>query len=234
MVGWNSLPAEIRLMIFRLLPHTGSGWAAYASVCGEWQVEIEKQNFRQLKLRSSRLGELQDMARHRRPLVEHIWLGIELPSSSPEASILHSQYLSDNRAFKTAIEQLFKILSQWDVGGELTLELSAASSSNERRAPRHRDAGHAGHARRGRRPSRFISVPDLRDRGGGYEDLGIPSLPRAHAVTRFVVRQQCHRLFRPRILRGLLRKLPRLESLVHVPWKALRFMEESQYFSDCK
>ncbi|KAF6796517.1 hypothetical protein CSOJ01_13115, partial [Colletotrichum sojae] len=191
--GWNSLPREIRLIILRLLPHTGPGWAAHASVCGQWQDEIEKHNFRQLKVRSSRLGELEDMVRHRRPLVKHLWLGIELPSSSPTGSFLWSQDDRDNRAFKTTVEQLFEILSRWDAGGELTLELSAAEPC---------------------------------------KDLGIASLPPVHAVTRFVVRQQCHRLFRPRILRGLLRKLPRLESLVHGPWQGLAFMKDAQFSSD--
>ncbi|KAF6813978.1 hypothetical protein CMUS01_12735 [Colletotrichum musicola] len=236
--GWNSLPPEIRLMILRLLPDTGPGWAAHASVCSQWQAEIENQNFRQLKVRSSRLGELEDMVRHRRPLVKHIWLGIELPSSSPRASFLYSQDNADNRAFKAAIEQLFEILSRWDVGGELALELSAAEPSNDRRVPgsfAHRNEGDVGDALWGRRQSQFIDVPELRIYSGyrdGCKGLGIASLPPVHAVTRFVVRQQCHRLFRPRILRGLVRKLPRLEFLVHGLWKGLGFMQNAQFFSD--
>ncbi|KAF6814761.1 hypothetical protein CPLU01_14314 [Colletotrichum plurivorum] len=236
--GWNSLPPEIRLMILRLLPHTEPGWAANASVCSQWQAEIEKQNFRQLKVRSSRLGELEDMVRHRRPLVKHLWLGIELPSSSPSGSFLWSQDDRDNRVFKAAIKELFEILSRWDVGGELTLELSAAEPSNVRGIPRsiaRRDGGDKGDALWGRRQSQFIDVSELQSYSsytGGCRDLGIASLPPVHAVTRFVVRQQCHRLFRPRILCGLVTKLPRLESLVHGPWQGLGFMQDAQFFSD--
>ncbi|QPG94537.1 hypothetical protein C2857_006338 [Epichloe festucae Fl1] len=40
--SWYNLAAEIRVLILRFLPGTGSGWAKYASVCSEWQYVLEE------------------------------------------------------------------------------------------------------------------------------------------------------------------------------------------------
>ncbi|UPL01585.1 hypothetical protein LCI18_012519 [Fusarium solani-melongenae] len=53
--------------------------------------------------------------------------------------------------------------------------------------------------------------------------LSLPeSIPEVHAVTRLVIRRECRRQIIPPVLRLLLQKLPRLQTMVYEPWRACR------------
>ncbi|KAK0627628.1 hypothetical protein B0T14DRAFT_579794 [Immersiella caudata] len=89
------------------------GWTSLASVCKDWQLFIEKQNF-------------------------HIWLDIELPKYSCRlckraVSISWSQH--NSAIISNGIWKLFHTLSTWESGPEvarrdLMLELNAYSPSD--------------------------------------------------------------------------------------------------------
>lgn len=125
--SWTSLPAEIRLIILELVAHQKHpGWASLASVCREWQVILEKSNYRKLKVPSSRLGEFKSMVPpHKRQLVRHIWFDIELRRYSTRCcskrrSLLKNMGLSVTKA----IWKMYSILRSWEPANELTLELN--------------------------------------------------------------------------------------------------------------
>ena len=134
---WESLAAEIRLMILELSTREKNpGWASYAAVCKEWQFYIEKKNFHRLKLRDSCLDEFKSMVVRQRDLVRHIQFIIELPEYScyscrsytsaarepPEQSIIGDR-----------IWELFSILGTWKPAtGGISLELNVYSPSDSK------------------------------------------------------------------------------------------------------
>lgn len=138
--GWHSLAMEIRCLILQLLPSTGSGWSAYASVCKEWQYVLEKENFRRLDLHPLCLFHMGLIIGPRlRPLVKHIWLDLEVLqhacSRCPAPADRYGSYTdAENTIFVSLmIKRLFSILSRWsveDIVDGLTLELSVTSPSD--------------------------------------------------------------------------------------------------------
>ncbi|KAF6811564.1 hypothetical protein CSOJ01_05697 [Colletotrichum sojae] len=84
---WTSIPPELRRKIFEELARTGRGWSACASVCKEWQAELEKRNFRRLKVTAADLETMGAIiGPDRANLVRHVWLNIELLRYSCQAS----------------------------------------------------------------------------------------------------------------------------------------------------
>ncbi|KAK4446456.1 hypothetical protein QBC34DRAFT_486862 [Podospora aff. communis PSN243] len=144
---WASLPAEIRLMILDVVAQQKHpGWASFASVCKEWQLFLEKQNFCRLKLQVPCLDNFESIVRQsrRRGLVQHIRLGVTLPGYSCQLckrveSISWSH--RNSTIISNGIWKLFHILSTWESGPEhgapplrrdLTLELNAHSPSDSK------------------------------------------------------------------------------------------------------
>lgn len=247
MPTWSALPAELRLMIIHHLMQAKHGWAIYASVCREWQHEIERKNFRQLKLGTSCVDGLQNIVRSRH-LVKHIWLNIELRRYSCRTCrrIEGEKWQKGNaEVVREAIQKLFSILHQWQAGSELTLELSAQSPSDREHAFKNLYFG--GDNENGypnvdysASESAEITSADVQDPKHGWIDgvqVQAPEsesisrifepiypkftddLPSVHAVTKFVLRRQCRRQFELGALERLLNKLPRLESLIYEPWE---------------
>ncbi|KAF6813988.1 hypothetical protein CPLU01_14507 [Colletotrichum plurivorum] len=132
---WTSFPPELRCKIFEYLPGTGRGWSACASVCKEWQAELEKENFRRLKVTAADLETMAAIIPDRANLVRHLWLNIELLRYSCQACRQRegkSWYLKNHNLIRKAIEKLWAILSGWRrEGAGLTLELSMQSPSDK-------------------------------------------------------------------------------------------------------
>ncbi|KAF3809063.1 hypothetical protein GCG54_00011259 [Colletotrichum gloeosporioides] len=247
MPTWSSLPAELRLMIIHHLMQTKRGWAICASVCREWQYEIERKNFRQLKLGTSCVDGLQNIVRSRH-LVKHIWLNIELRRYSCRTCrrTEGEKWQKGNaQVAREAILKLFSILHQWQAGSELTLELSAQSPSDREHAFKNLYFG--GDNENGypnvhysASESAEITSADVQDPKHGWIDgvqVQAPEsesisrifepiypkftddLPSVHAVTKFVLRRHCRRQFELGALERLLNRLPCLESLIYEPWE---------------
>ncbi|KAK4122380.1 hypothetical protein N657DRAFT_664952 [Parathielavia appendiculata] len=88
------------------------GWTSLAWVCREWQLTIEKENFRQLKLQAPCLDSLERLSVRQRGLVRHVLLDIELPRCTCRSC------------------KLLGILGTWKSARGLTLELSVHCPSD--------------------------------------------------------------------------------------------------------
>jgi len=69
---WDSLPKEIRLLIFKALTQDGCTLARLATVSREWRTEFERYNFARIKLTPSRLVAFSSMIYRNRALVGYI------------------------------------------------------------------------------------------------------------------------------------------------------------------
>ncbi|KAN0089526.1 hypothetical protein V8E51_019786 [Hyaloscypha variabilis] len=133
---WDSLPEEIRLLIFKALMQDGCTLARLATVSREWQTELERHNFARIKLTPSRLVDFSSMIHRNRALVGYIWFCLELdnydctkcaPTEEYEEAFSISD--TDNCPITTAFQNLFSILSTWDLNGDLILDISIYSPS---------------------------------------------------------------------------------------------------------
>jgi hypothetical protein len=85
---WTNLPAEIRMMILRIVVEDYRfesdryARAGYASVCREWQPVFEEMNFRRLNLDQGRIVDFEkvmgnEATRYRCGYLEYIFLNIK-------------------------------------------------------------------------------------------------------------------------------------------------------------
>ncbi|KAH6996280.1 hypothetical protein BKA56DRAFT_627863 [Ilyonectria sp. MPI-CAGE-AT-0026] len=245
--SWALLPPEIRLQILEVVLRQG-GRGSCAAVCSEWKAFIEPQNFYRLELQVPCLEQLGHMTTRTAGLVRQIRLNIELPRYScrscqwPESRSRKSQHSS---IFRAAIQKLFTVLSAWKPTDRFVLEFNTFSPSDsehwfknyciglnaqtdgeseqqrqQKEAPaRCHDPKHGWiHGRQVESPS-----ADTMSRLFAPICLSLPeSIPEVHAVTRLVIRRECRRQIIPPVLRLLLQKLPRLQTMVYEPWRACR------------
>lgn len=247
MPTWSALPAELRLMIIHHLMQAKHGWAIYASVCREWQHEIERKNFRQLKLQAPCIDGLETiiLARHS---VKHIWLNIELRRYSCRTCRRtegEKWRKGNDEVVREAVSKLFSILHQWQAGDELTLELSTQSPSDREHVFKNlyfggpNESGYPNADCAGTQLTKITST-DIQDPKHGWID-GVQvqppeegailrifepidpkftdDLPSVHVITKFVLRRQCRRQFNVGALGRLFNRLPRLETLIYEPWQ---------------
>jgi hypothetical protein len=239
--SWMYLPTELRLMILETIAHQKyPGWASLASVCREWQAVLEKANYRKLKIRSSRLEDFDSMVpTHKRELISHIWLDIEIPRyKSKCCSRRRSPPANNSLIVGGAIWKLFSILSSWKPANKLTLELNVICPSDSEHwfknlyfssdhveegdtmipytadYPYH-DPRHGWiHGQQIVAPPRSAMLRIFRPIEGPFRG----SLPRVEAVTCLVIRRQFRRCICPFRLSGLIIKLPCLEDILYEPW----------------
>ena len=140
---WDGLPGEIRLLILEALVQDGDcKLAPLATVCREWQVELERHNFARIRLTPSRLAGFRSMVHRNRTLVGYIWFCLELDDYdctkcapgeglSPE-ELAEEVGISDTDKcpITASFQDLFSILSTWDPNGELILDISIYSPSD--------------------------------------------------------------------------------------------------------
>ncbi|KLP18314.1 uncharacterized protein LW94_6195 [Fusarium fujikuroi] len=243
--SWASLPPEIRLQILKEGLCQGVR-GSYASVCSEWKAFIEPQNFYRLELQVSCLDQLDHMTTRTASLVHQIRLNIELPRYScrscqwPESSSRVSQH---SAIFRAAIHKLFTALSAWKRTDALVLELNTFSPSDsehwfknycigrdaqtdEESEQQQREAPGRWHdPKHGWIDGRQVESPSAKAMSRLFAPicLSLPgSIPEVHAVTQLVIRRECRRQIIPPVLRLLLQKLPRLQTMVYEPWRACR------------
>ncbi|KAH8880439.1 hypothetical protein GQ53DRAFT_848931 [Thozetella sp. PMI_491] len=140
---WDSLPGEIRLLIFRSLMQDGCTLAHLAAVSRAWQTDLERYNFARIKLTPSRLKDFGSIIRRNQALVRYIWFCLELDDynctqCAPRSGMLTNEEreaaftVSDTEhcPITTAFQSLFSILSVWDQDSELMLDISIYSPSD--------------------------------------------------------------------------------------------------------
>ncbi|KAI2631438.1 hypothetical protein GGS26DRAFT_557704 [Hypomontagnella submonticulosa] len=148
MAGWKDLPAELRLLVYHHLDQTGVRrprqedirhrhyMSAYAAVSHEWQGFFEERTFKQLVIRGSDLGELNNIVTgSRRRWLRTLWMRVELPRYTCESCSTEEseEEVRINNSISTAdIWRLFEILGTWKERNHIpfTLMLSVYSPSD--------------------------------------------------------------------------------------------------------
>lgn len=224
MVGWNSLPTELRSLTLEFAIQAARQRSklhqisTYAVVCREWQVIAEQANFASLKVVSSELSEFENIVvGPRRQWLRHIWLKVELPryprkkNRVPETD---EEQQANDIVFTTDIQSLLFVLAKWDIDecpNGLELELSARSPSDTQQL-----AGISGLTEEG--DSRYFdSHIDFAFLDTQW--VGTHGLPIAVVVTRIAILRRCWRNIDPQALLTLLSSLPNLTELRYEPFQ---------------
>ncbi|KAJ4269945.1 hypothetical protein NW762_001616 [Fusarium torreyae] len=135
--SWECLPAEIRNEIISLLPVLGGRCSLLATVARDWQSIIEPLNFAEINLTVPRLADLesQTILFQKRSQIRYIWFRVELKQydcSECANSDRDSWGLDnvDNQFIADAFGSLFTTLSAWEPRGDLVLDISVYSPSD--------------------------------------------------------------------------------------------------------
>lgn len=174
-------------------------------------------------------------------LVHQIRLNIELPRYSCRSCRFPTSELRSSRhsaIFRSATQKLFTGLSAWKPTGCLALELSTFSPSDpehwfkkycigldvqpDGESEQQEDPAGWHDPKHGWVDGRQVESLSASGLSALFEPLcySLPeSLPEVHAVTRLVIRRECRRQIIPSVLRLLLQKLPRLQTIVYEPWR---------------
>lgn len=237
--SWLSLPKEVRLLVLETLARDKHpGWSSAASVCKEWQLVIAKENLRKLKLESSCLDDFRRIIVQQKDLVRHIWLNIKLEEHTClYCGGAHSLPGNDRNGalIASGIRKLFLILSKWEPGSGLTLELNAYSPSDSEHwfkgfhfatddeasdgtaCTKWHDPIHGWV--HGKKVATTCNSAILCLFGGIGADLN-RGLRRVDAVTCLVIRRQMRRRLAYWSLRRILGRLRHLEHIIYEPWRA--------------
>ena len=142
---WAGLPIEVRMLILRALMQDGCKLGRLATVSREWQTELERYNFARIKVTPSRLVDFGSMIHRNRALVHYIWFCLELddydctkcapnPGLHPDVDWDEAFSITDADGcpITTAFQNLFSILSTWDLNGDLVLDISIYSPSDSK------------------------------------------------------------------------------------------------------
>ncbi|POS79358.1 hypothetical protein DHEL01_v202243 [Diaporthe helianthi] len=225
--SWDRLPYELSHKILQTLAEDevrSHLMAEYAVVCQAWQAEIEEVNFRTLAVKQTDLQQLEEcVTGHRRALLRHLWLQVELPEYSRRSRLVpenEQDQEENNVKYSMALYDLFKLLEPWNTpefwssrnGRGISLELSAFSPSDKRNL-----FGEAGLDADGN--SRYFDslldfmllvVPDPQ---------GIHGLHMVEVVTSFSILRRNFRNVSATSLIPILRSLPRLQEVRFEPWQ---------------
>ncbi|KAI5466122.1 hypothetical protein BGZ63DRAFT_411512 [Mariannaea sp. PMI_226] len=142
-VSWDRLPSEIRLLIFQALMQDGCRLGRLATVSRAWKADLERYNFARIRLTPSRLKDFPSMICRNRGFVRYIWFCLELdeydctqcapkPRRLPNEEYEAAMTVNDTEhcPITTAFLGLFSILSTWDQGSNLVLDISIYSPSD--------------------------------------------------------------------------------------------------------
>lgn len=228
--NWSCLPQEIRYEIIETIIHQKSpGWSSYASVCKEWQLIVEKHNFRRLKLQPSCLGDFEDIIKQRQHLVRHIWLDVELRdhicrrNEFADWPMVQRELDYNTFLVSKGISILFSILSTWKPRAKgLALELNLHSLSDARHCDVDQEHGNRHDAQDDRENGRQVELPSnplILDISRATKLQFGEELPQVGVVTKFIVRRQLRRWLVPSPFLKMLNKLNGLEELTFEPWR---------------
>ncbi|KAG4266477.1 hypothetical protein FPRO03_01761 [Fusarium proliferatum] len=118
-ISWNRFPAEIQNMIVGLLPFLGGKYSQLAAVSPAWRSIIEPHNFAEISLTVPRLTDPDSQAilARKRNHIRYIWRQWGLDEV-------------DNQFIVDAFQKLFTTLSAWEPRGDLVLDISVYSPSD--------------------------------------------------------------------------------------------------------
>ncbi|KAF5544020.1 hypothetical protein FPHYL_11127 [Fusarium phyllophilum] len=246
---WDSLPSEIRLLIFQILIQDGSTLACLAAVSRAWQTDLERYNFARIKLTPSRLMDFRSMIRRNQALCAPR-IGVLTEEEVHEALTVSD---TEHCPITTAFQGLFSVLSEWDQDSDLMLDISIYSPSDAQHwfpyltlmpdspsnrlegsglepttiDPAYRDPPHGWvTGSRHSAPPRaavykvFPAVMDDRPFDSDQSEFQWwDQLPSVSAVTSILLRQQNRRRWKPSALAHMLACFPRLQEVYYEPWR---------------
>lgn len=134
---WHRLPAEIRNDIVGLLPTLGGRCSLLATVSRDWRSIIEPLNFAEINLTVPRLADSNSQAIlwQKRSQIRYIWFSVELAQyDCTKCANTDRDHWGldgmDNQLIADAFESLFTTLSTWEPHGDLVLDVSVYSPSD--------------------------------------------------------------------------------------------------------
>ncbi|SCN88541.1 uncharacterized protein FFB20_08327 [Fusarium fujikuroi] len=135
--SWNRLPPEIQNEIIGLLPILGGKCSQLATVSRVWRSIIEPLSFANISLTVPRLTDPNSQAilARKRNQIRYIWFRVELKyydCTQCENNNQDQEGLDevDNQFIVDAFENLFTTLSAWEPRGDLVLDISIYSPSD--------------------------------------------------------------------------------------------------------
>ncbi|KAH7165780.1 hypothetical protein EDB81DRAFT_780390 [Dactylonectria macrodidyma] len=135
--SWDCLPPEIQNEILGLLPVLGGRCSLLATVSRIWQSVIEPLNFAEISLTVPRLADLNSQAIlfRKRSQIRYIWFRAELKQCDCRQCANTDRDCwgldnIDNQFIADAFESLFTTLSAWEPRGDLVLDISVYSPSD--------------------------------------------------------------------------------------------------------
>ncbi|KAK9439890.1 hypothetical protein VB005_04505 [Metarhizium brunneum] len=132
--SWHRLPPEIRIDIISLVPLLGGRCSRLATVCQDWHSIIEPLNFADISLTVPRLADLDSRAIlfRKRSQIRYVWFRVELTQyDCTQCDTTDSSFRGlDNDFIADAFESLFTTLSAWEPCGDLILDISVYSPSD--------------------------------------------------------------------------------------------------------
>ncbi|KAI1174790.1 hypothetical protein F4777DRAFT_552967 [Nemania sp. FL0916] len=135
--SWNHLPAEIRIEILGIVPALGGRFSLLARVARDWHSIVEPLNFAEISLTAPRVAAFGSLAilYQKRSLIRYIWFRVELKQYDCRLCSDHDAdgwglELIDNQIIVDAFENLFTTLSAWEPRGDLVLDISVYSPSD--------------------------------------------------------------------------------------------------------
>ncbi|KAF5588407.1 PRANC domain-containing protein [Fusarium pseudocircinatum] len=252
---WGNLPPEIQADIIRILPSVGGKCGQLVTVCRAWQMILEPLNFAEISLTVLRLMESRDILFRKRNLIRYIWFRIELKeydciqccNEDPDLWGLDN---IDNQLIIDAFEGLFTMLSAWEPRGDLVLDISVYSPSDDKhwfkyltfhsdtdqaKCPpeyERNDPAHGWIDGRQTTAPTWIATERVFDEIMGEGPFDEPaemewwkSLPLVPIVGGVLFRQQTRRRWKPVTLAGMLTRFPNIKELCYEPWRELDMIE---------
>ncbi|KAF5562995.1 PRANC domain-containing protein [Fusarium phyllophilum] len=252
---WGHLPPEILVEIIRILPSVGGKCGQLVTVCRAWQMILEPLNFAEISLTVLRLMESRDILFRKRNLIRYIWFRIELKeydciqccNEDPDLWGLDD---IDNQFIIDAFEGLFTMLSAWEPRGDLVLDISVYSPSDDKhwfkyltfhsdtdqaKCPpeyERNDPAHGWIDGRQTMAPTWIATERVFDEIMGEGPFDEPaemewwrSLPLVPIVGSVLFRQQTRRRWKPVTLAGMLTRFPNIKELCYEPWRELDMVE---------
>jgi hypothetical protein len=135
--SWDCLPPKIQNEIISLLPSLGGRCSQLVTISKTWQSIIEPLNFAEISLTVPRLTDLNSQAIlfRRRNQIRYIWFRVELKQYDciQCANTDRDRWgldNVDNQFIADAFESLFMTLSAWEPRGDLVLDISVYSPSD--------------------------------------------------------------------------------------------------------
>ncbi|KAF5007702.1 hypothetical protein FDECE_5950 [Fusarium decemcellulare] len=205
--GWETLPAEVRLLIIEALSNECRGHLAlYASNIREMASSLD-----------GKFDKLGKIAATHRNLIKHIWLDVELHEyTCRSCQEKESSGVSEinGRSMRKAITYLFTTMKDWAPAGDLTLEITAHSPSDSKHWFKELGFGNEDpdsqpgwhDPKHGWADGQQVTPPNGLALSRVYSKLEfrLPwDLPDVHAVTKLVIRRQVRRSLTPIALEEL-------------------------------